>query len=84
MELIIKVDKELYEAYKGKPPMLGDAGMDMIAQAIANGIPLPIRVHNHWNKGDMVELEVNGERHTVKGSELISAINRCMLNIFGE
>lgn len=41
MELIIKVDKELYEAYKGKPPMLGDAGMDMIAQAISNGIPLP-------------------------------------------
>lgn len=37
MELIIKIDKELYEAYKGKPPMLGDAGMDMIAQAIANG-----------------------------------------------
>lgn len=39
MELIIKIDKELYEAYKGKPPMLGDAGMDMIAQAIANGTP---------------------------------------------
>ena len=43
-----------------------------------------IRVHNHWNYGDMVELEVNGERHTVKGSELISAINRCLLNTFGE
>ena len=41
MELIIKIDEELYEAYKGKPPMLGDAGMDMIAQAIANGTPLP-------------------------------------------
>lgn len=39
MELIIKIDKELYEEYKGKPPMLGDAGMDMIAQAIANGTP---------------------------------------------
>lgn len=39
MELIIKIDEELYEAYKGKPPMLGDAGMDMIAQAIANGTP---------------------------------------------
>ena len=44
----------------------------------------PILVHNHWNYGDMVELEVNGERYTVKGSELISAINRCMLNPFGE
>jgi hypothetical protein len=31
-----------------------------------------------------VELEVNGERYTVKGSELVSAINRCMLNTFGE
>lgn len=44
----------------------------------------PICVYNHWNKGDMVELEVNGERYTVKGSELISAINRCMLDTFGE
>lgn len=43
-----------------------------------------IRVHNHWSHGDMVELEVNGERYTVKGSELISAINRCMLNTFRE
>ena len=44
----------------------------------------PIRVHNHWNYGEMVELEVNGERYTVKGVELISAINRCTLNTFGE
>lgn len=44
----------------------------------------PIRVHNYWNYGDMVELEVNGERYTVDGSELISAINRCMLNTFGK
>ena len=46
----------------------------------------PIRVHNHWNigMGKFVELEVNGERYTVKGNELISAINRCMLNTFGE
>jgi len=41
IELVIKIPKELYEAYKGRPPMLGDAGMDMIAQAIANGSPLP-------------------------------------------
>lgn len=38
---VIDIPKELYEAYKGRPPMLGDAGMDMIAQAIANGTPLP-------------------------------------------
>ena len=43
-----------------------------------------IRVHNHWNIGRFVELEVNGERYTVKGSELISAINRCILDTFGE
>ena len=41
IELVIKVPEELYEAYKGRPPMLGDAGMDMIAQSIANGTPLP-------------------------------------------
>ncbi len=41
IELVIKVPKNLYEAYKGRPPMLGDAGMDMIAQSIANGTPLP-------------------------------------------
>lgn len=41
MELVIKIPAELYEAYKGRPPMLGDAGMDMIAQSIANGTPLP-------------------------------------------
>lgn len=39
MKLIIDIDEELYKAYKGRPPMLGDAGMDMIAQAVANGIP---------------------------------------------
>ena len=41
IELVIKIPKELYESYKGIPPMLGDAGMDMIAQSIANGVPLP-------------------------------------------
>ena len=41
IELVIKISEELYEAYKGRPPMLGDAGMDMIAQSIANGTPLP-------------------------------------------
>lgn len=50
----------------------------------SNPSKVHIRVHNHWNHGDMVELEVNGERYTVKGSELISAINRCMLDTFGE
>ena len=37
-----------------------------------------IRVHNHWNDGNMVELEVNGERYSVKGDDLKSAVSRCM------
>lgn len=41
VKLVIKVPEELYKAYKDRTPMLGDAGMDMIAQAIANGIQLP-------------------------------------------
>ena len=40
MKELIDIPKELYEAYKGRPPMLGDVGMDDIAQAIANGTPL--------------------------------------------
>ena len=41
IELVIKIPEEIYKVYKGRPPMLGDAGMDMIAQSIANGTPLP-------------------------------------------
>lgn len=41
MKVVIDIPEELFEAYKGRPPMLGDEGMDMIAQAIANGTPLP-------------------------------------------
>ena len=41
IELVIKIDEELYKTYKGRPPMLGDAGIDTIAQSIANGTPLP-------------------------------------------
>ena len=43
-----------------------------------------IRVHNCWADGDKVELEVDGKRYKVQGSELISAIKRCTLNTFGE
>lgn len=55
IELVIKIPKELYEAYKGRPPMLGDAGMDMIAQAIANGIPLP-KGHGRLKDADYIKL----------------------------
>lgn len=43
-----------------------------------------IRVHNSWGSVDKVELEINGERYTVKSSELISAIKKCTLDVFGE
>ena len=57
IELVIKIPKELYETYKGRPPMLGDAGMDMIAQSIANGTPLP---EHHGRLIDADEFEVVG------------------------
>ena len=38
-----------------------------------------IRVHNAWHDGAKVELEVKGERYTVSGEELISAIKRAMV-----
>ena len=41
MQIVINIPEELYRVYKDRPPMLGDAGMDMIAQAIANGTVLP-------------------------------------------
>ena len=50
IELVIKISKELYRAYKDKPPMLGDVGMDMIAQAIANGTPPKT---GHWKPFDL-------------------------------
>ena len=43
-----------------------------------------IRIHSSWSHGEMVELEVGDERFTVDGEELISAIKRCMLNVFGK
>lgn len=42
-----------------------------------------IRVHNAWNDSNKVELEVDGKRYTVVAEELISAINRVKLGIFG-
>ena len=43
-----------------------------------------IRIHNGWVDGSKVELEINGERYTVQASELISAVQRATLNVFGE
>lgn len=37
-----------------------------------------IRVHNHWNSPDFVELEVEGKRYTVDGRQLKIAVDNCM------
>ena len=42
-----------------------------------------IRIHNAVFDGKKVELEIKGERYTVEGEELISAVQKCMLNCFG-
>lgn len=68
IELVIKIPKELYEVYKGRPPMLGDAGMDMIAQAIANGTPLP--------KGHGRLIDADYLREDFKASKRISFAER--------
>ena len=50
----------------------------------SNPVQPKIKVHNAWCYSDtMVELEVEGKRYTVKGIELIWAINKCLLN-YGE
>ena len=37
-----------------------------------------IRVHSHWNNDKFVELEVDGERYTVCGEDLITAVKNAM------
>ena len=64
IELVIKIPEELYKSYKGRPPMLGDAGMDMIAQAIASGIPLPKGHGRIYTEKDMRSFLKCGEYDT--------------------
>ena len=50
----------------------------------SNPQQLQIKVHSTWNySSKFVELEVDGKRYTVKGLELIGAINKCLLS-YGE
>ena len=64
MKIIIDIPEGLFEAYKGRPPMLGDEGMDMIAQAIANGIPYEERPQGEWiAREDMDYLDENKVVH---------------------
>lgn len=37
-----------------------------------------IRVHNNWNRKDLVEIEINGKRYTVDGESMKTAIDNCM------
>lgn len=36
-----------------------------------------IKIHNHWNRNEMVELEINNQRYTVLAKELKAAIDNC-------
>ena len=40
-----------------------------------------IKVHNAYNDGSKVELEVDGKRYTVCAEELISAIQRAKVGV---
>ena len=36
-----------------------------------------IRVYNHWNDKDKVEIEIDGKRYTVVADDMIRAVNNC-------
>lgn len=41
--------------------------------------PMPsVIINAHWNYHDLVELEVEGKKYTVDGTELKKAIDNCM------
>lgn len=37
-----------------------------------------IRVHNHWNRKDLVEIEVGGKSYAVNGNNIKTAVDNCM------
>lgn len=43
-----------------------------------------IRVHNSWNDGEKVELQIGDQYYTVVAAELISAIKRAQVGEFLE
>lgn len=47
-------------------------------QDYSNPAKTSIRIHNHWSSNKQVEIEVDGERRTVNGKDLIEAVNNCM------
>lgn len=71
VELVIKIPKELYEAYK----VFGGTEMDKIAQLIANGIPLPKGHGKLIDVNDLLEqicLEDTKENRKLNLGEIIT------------
>ena len=64
MDIVIRISEELYETYKGRLLILGDAEMDMIAQSIANGTPLP-KHHGDLIDADATFTKLNERIHAV-------------------
>lgn len=77
MKLIIDIDEELYKAYKGRPPMLGDAGIDMIVRAVADGIPLKEDVFTRKEELSKEESEWLIDFITKEVMTLDEAIDHC-------
>lgn len=37
-----------------------------------------IRINSHWNRSNLVELEINSHKVLVDGNNLITAVKNCM------
>jgi hypothetical protein len=74
MQILIEIPEELYRAYKDRPPMLGDVGMDMIAQAIANGTPLD---EEETKLKRWIEKDIKMLNEIIESGWLISDLEKC-------
>ncbi len=74
MQILIEIPEELYRAYKDRPPMLGDVGMDMIAQAIANGTPLD---EKELKLKRWIEKDIKMLNEIIENGWLISDLEKC-------
>ena len=55
----------------------------IIIRDFSNPAQPSICVHDSWPTGDRAELEIDGKRYTVNVDELISALQKVKLNVFG-
>ena len=55
----------------------------IIIRDFSNPAQPSICVHDAWPNGDRAELEIEGKRYTVNADELISALQKVKLNVFG-